>query len=101
MHAPSGAQRDFTVLESTIAGLNAGKKGLDAEHESASALLADLDERLLKLKDSATNAERERAALAARKEALEVGLNRKDGAKGTARGQRRSISRMAPGQWLP
>jgi chromosome segregation protein len=74
------AQRDFTVLESTIAGLDAGEEGLDAEHESASALLADLDERLLKLKDSATNAERERAALAARKEALEVGLNRKDGA---------------------
>jgi chromosome segregation protein len=74
------AQKDFTVLESTIAGLDAGEEGLDAEHEAASSLLADIEERLAKLKESATAAERERAALAARKEALEVGLNRKDGA---------------------
>ena len=74
------AQKDFTVLESTIAGLDAGEEGLDAEHEAASSLLADIEERLTKLRESATSGERERAALAARKEALEVGLNRKDGA---------------------
>jgi len=74
------AQKDFTVLESTIAGLDAGEEGLDAEHEAASSLLAELEQQLSSLKEAATAAERERAALAARKEALEVGLNRKDGA---------------------
>ncbi len=74
------AQRDFTSLETRIAGLDAGERGLDAEHEGAAALLDDIDERLAKLREEAQDAERERAALAARKEALEIGLSRKDGA---------------------
>ena len=75
------AQRDFTALESRIAGLDAGEEGLDAEHEGASALLGD--DRGAAGQDcarSAPAAERERGSLAARKEALELGLNRKDGA---------------------
>ena len=40
------AQRDFTSLESRIAGLDAGEEGLDSEHEGASSTLADLEERL-------------------------------------------------------
>ncbi len=74
------AQHDFTALESRIAGLDAGEEGLDAEHEAAASLLADLEERLAKLREEAQAAERERGALTARKEALELGLNRKDGA---------------------
>jgi chromosome segregation protein len=74
------SQHDFTSLESRVAGLDAGEEGLDAEHEAASALLADIEDRLAKLGGDVTAAERERSSLTARKEALELGLNRKDGA---------------------
>ena len=40
------AQRDFTALETRVAGLDAGEEGLDAEHEAAVAALDDIDERL-------------------------------------------------------
>jgi chromosome segregation protein len=74
------AQRDFTALETRVAGLDAGEEGLDAEHEAAAAELDDLEERLAKAREEAQRAERDRATLAARKDALELGLNRKDGA---------------------
>ena len=74
------AQHDFTALETRVAGLDAGEEGLDAEHEGAAATLADLEDRLAKTREEAQAAERERGALTARKEALELGLNRKDGA---------------------
>ncbi|MEZ5194738.1 MAG: AAA family ATPase, partial [Nocardioides sp.] len=74
------AQHDFTALETRVAGLDAGEEGLDAEHEAAAAVLADLEERLAKARDEARQADRDRHALQARKEALEVGLDRKDGA---------------------
>ncbi len=74
------AQHDFTSLESRVASLDAGEEGLDAEHEGASALLGDIEDRLAKLRGDVTAAERERSSLTARKEALELGLNRKDGA---------------------
>ncbi|MFC7493454.1 MULTISPECIES: chromosome segregation protein SMC [unclassified Nocardioides] len=74
------AQRDFTALETRVAGLDAGEEGLDAEHEAATAALDDIEERLAKARDEALQADRDRSALAARKDALELGLNRKDGA---------------------
>jgi len=74
------AQRDFTALETKVAGLDAGEEGLDAEHEAASAALDDIQERLAKAQEEALQADRDRATLAARKDALEMGLARKDGA---------------------
>ncbi|MEP9364436.1 chromosome segregation protein SMC [Nocardioides sp. CN2-186] len=74
------AQRDFTSLETKVAGLDAGEEGLDAEHEAAVSALDDIEERLAKARDEALQADRDRGALAARKDALEMGLNRKDGA---------------------
>jgi len=74
------ARRDFTALETSIAGLDAGEEGLDAEHEGASSSLADVEERLSKTRQEAQSAEHERGALTARKEALELGLSHKDGA---------------------
>ncbi|MDP3891259.1 chromosome segregation protein SMC, partial [Nocardioides sp.] len=74
------AQRDFTALETRVAGLDAGEEGLDAEHEAAVAALDDLEERLAKARDEARQADRDRSSLMARKDALEMGLNRKDGA---------------------
>ncbi|CAN5162595.1 chromosome segregation protein SMC [soil metagenome] len=74
------AQRDFTALETSVAGLTAGEEGLDAEHEMATAVLADLEDRLEKLREETATADRDRSAVAARKEALELGLARRDGA---------------------
>jgi chromosome segregation protein len=74
------SQRDFTALETRVAGLDAGEEGLDAEHEAAVAALDDLDERLTKVRAEAAQADRDKAGLSARKEALELGLARKDGA---------------------
>ncbi len=74
------AQRDFTSLETKVAGLDAGEEGLDAEHEEASAALDEIEERLAVVREQAAQADRSRSTLAARKDALEMGLNRKDGA---------------------
>ncbi|KRF36429.1 chromosome segregation protein SMC [Nocardioides sp. Soil805] len=74
------AQRDFTALETKVAGLDAGEEGLDAEHEDAVAALDDIDERLAQAREEAQQADRDRAGLVARRDALEIGLNRKDGA---------------------
>lgn len=74
------AQKDFTALETRVAGLDAGEEGLDAEHEVAAGQLDDLEERLAKTREEMQRAERDRSSLVARKDALELGLNRKDGA---------------------
>ncbi len=74
------AQRDYTALETRVAGLDAGEEGLDAEHETAVALLEGLEDRLAKARAEAAQADRDRSSLAARKDALEMGLARKDGA---------------------
>jgi len=74
------ATRDFTALETQVAGLDAGESGLDAEHEAARAAFIDAEDRLAKLADETRAADRQRAALHARREALELGLARKDGA---------------------
>jgi len=74
------ARREFTALESRIAGLDAGELDLDTEHERASTGLSVAEERLERLRDDERSAERERASLVARTEALGLGLRRKDGA---------------------
>ncbi|MGH8774978.1 MAG: chromosome segregation protein SMC, partial [Jiangellaceae bacterium] len=78
-HRTTEAERQFTVLETTIAGLSVGEQGLDAEHERFQAGLDDAEAALAALRDEERAAERERAALAARCEALELGLTRRDG----------------------
>ena len=47
------AQRDFTALETRVAGLDAGEEGLDAEHEAAVGALGDLEDRLAKAREEA------------------------------------------------
>jgi chromosome segregation protein len=74
------AQRDFTALETRVAGLDAGEEGLDSEHEEAVAALDEVEEQLARARDDAQQADRDRAGLIARRDALELGLNRKDGA---------------------
>ncbi|WP_402467717.1 chromosome segregation protein SMC [Isoptericola aurantiacus] len=74
------AAREFSALESQVVGAEEGEEGLDADHEAAEeavtgarAAVADLTERL-------GAAEKDHATWSARVEALELSLDRKDGA---------------------
>jgi len=72
------AQQEFTHIEVNVAGLDAGEVDLDREHERAEAELVEVDGDVERLRTEEAAAERQRAALAARREALAIGLERKD-----------------------
>ncbi|WP_018773465.1 chromosome segregation protein SMC [Arthrobacter sp. 131MFCol6.1] len=83
------AHSEFTALEAQVAGVEDGEESLDADYEAASealdTIIADIDA----LKAAEREGERERGALMARRDALQLGLNRKDGSGhvlGTAAG---------------
>ncbi len=74
-----GAHEEFTALESSVAGLDEGEVGLDTEHEQAATAYEAAQAQVAQLRQEERDAERDRAALTARKEALELSLARKDG----------------------
>ena len=74
-----GAQSEFATVESEVAGLDAGEVDLDTRFETAAAALSEAEERLASLQDEEREVERQRAAAAARREALALGLARRDG----------------------
>ncbi|NAZ88181.1 chromosome segregation SMC family protein, partial [Kineococcus indalonis] len=74
------AQADFAALETQVAGVEEGEEGLDAEHEAAAAELAGAEAAHEAARAEERAAAQERARWSARKEALEIGLDRKDGA---------------------
>ncbi len=73
------AHAEFAALESQVAGAEEGEEGLDATYEKAENELDDATAELTRLREEQHTAERERDALTARREALETGLQRKDG----------------------
>ncbi len=73
------AQSEFTALESQVAGVEDGEETLDADYEDASAALDAILAEIDALKAAERDGERERGALMARRDALQLGLNRKDG----------------------
>ena len=73
------AQREFTALESQVAGVEDGEETLDADYEDASEALDAVLSEIDALKAAEREGERERGALVARRDALQLGLNRKDG----------------------
>ena len=75
----AAAQAEFTAVESEVAGLDAGEVDLDARFENAAAALSEAEERLTALQDEEREVERQRAAASARRDALALGLERKDG----------------------
>ena len=75
------AQSEFTALESQVAGVEHGEETLDAEYEDASAALDGILAEIDSLKNTERDAVRQRDALKARHEALQLGLNRKDGSE--------------------
>ncbi|BAS17535.1 chromosome partition protein Smc [Arthrobacter sp. Hiyo8] len=62
-----------------MAGVEDGEESLDAEYEDASALLDEINAEIEALKAAERDEVRERDALTARRDALQLGLNRKDG----------------------
>ena len=76
----AAVQREYEQLKSEVEGIDGDAGGLDAEVEEAAQALAEAEEKLTELRAAEREANQERAAFGARKEALELGLNRKDGA---------------------
>ncbi|MFC9089816.1 chromosome segregation protein SMC [Nocardiopsis dassonvillei] len=74
------AQTEYEMAAEEAAGLDEGDAELDAAQEEAARRLSEADAGINRLRDAERTAEGERAALAARKEALELGLAHKDGA---------------------
>ncbi|GGS11019.1 chromosome partition protein Smc [Streptomyces aureoverticillatus] len=73
------AQEEYEQLKAEVDGLDAGDAELGERHEEARRSLADAEAELTAAREAATAAERKRAALAARHDALALGLRRKDG----------------------
>ncbi len=73
------AQSEFTALESQVAGVEDGEETLDADYEDASEALDSITADIDALKAAEREGDRERGALVARRDALQLGLNRKDG----------------------
>lgn len=74
------AQREFTALEGDIAGVEAGEAGLDDAYENAARAHEDIQNEVSALQDTLRELERSIATSTARRDALVLGLNRKDGA---------------------
>jgi chromosome segregation protein len=73
------AHGEYTAVESEVAGLDAGEVDLDARYETVASALVEAEERLSALQDEEREVERRRSAAAARRDALALGLARKDG----------------------
>ncbi len=74
------AELEFATLESSIADEEAGEEDLDEVYEQAAAELGQLEREVERLLETERTAERDRQSGAARVEALELSLRRKDGA---------------------
>jgi chromosome segregation protein len=74
------AHAEYTALETQVAGLDQGEVNLDERYEEAAAVLSAAEDAVAHLQADEREAERERSALTARREALELGLTRRDGA---------------------
>ncbi|WP_211372368.1 MULTISPECIES: chromosome segregation protein SMC [Arthrobacter] len=73
------AEADFAALEQEAAGAESGEEGLDAEYEEATEALEVATARLADLVEEERQAVRDRETLTARRDALAVGLDRRDG----------------------
>ncbi|GAA1922354.1 AAA family ATPase [Streptantibioticus ferralitis] len=73
------AQEEYEQLRAQVDGLAVDDAELEERYESAKREQERAEEELAAAREAATTAERERAALAARHDALALGLRRKDG----------------------
>jgi chromosome segregation protein len=75
----AGTSRELGALESEVGGED-GEEGLDVAHEAASEVLELAKAEVRHLQEQVTTAQRDRSSAAAKVEALELSLDRKDGA---------------------
>ncbi|MGW3804054.1 chromosome segregation SMC family protein, partial [Streptomyces clavifer] len=75
----AAAQEEYEQLKAEVAGLDADDAELAEQHDTAKRELAEAEAVFGRAREEATVAERKRAAVAARHEALSLGLRRKDG----------------------
>ncbi|MGW7356663.1 chromosome segregation protein SMC [Streptomyces sp. NPDC054802] len=73
------AQEEYEQLKAEVDALDADDSELAGRHDAAKRELADAESALSTAREALTTAERKRAAVAARREALALGLRRKDG----------------------
>ncbi|MEU1158636.1 AAA family ATPase, partial [Streptomyces sp. NPDC005918] len=73
------AQEEYEQLKAEVDGLDADDAELGERHDAAKRELAEAEAALTTAREAATSAERRRAAVAARHDALALGLRRKDG----------------------
>ncbi|HEX8304901.1 MAG TPA: chromosome segregation protein SMC [Jatrophihabitans sp.] len=76
----AAARAELESAHGEVGALDQGELDLDARHEAALARHAEAAERLRELTEAHRTAERERSTWTARREALAMGLTRKDGA---------------------
>jgi chromosome segregation protein len=74
------AEEELLGVQSEVGALDDGEVGLDEVHEAAVAALAEVEERVRALEVEERDADRERSTWTARREALALGLTRRDGA---------------------
>jgi len=74
------AEEEFAALEASVAADEEGEAGLDTAYEQARATLAKAEAELSRWRQAERDADSDRSRSAARLEALELSLRRKDGA---------------------
>ncbi len=74
----NAAAQEFSTLESQVAGVEAGEERLDEDYEVATAAVDALDAKIEAVITEQLAAQRDRDSLTARRDALAVGLLRKD-----------------------
>ncbi|MHC0433339.1 AAA family ATPase [Streptomyces sp. O3] len=92
----AAAQREYEQLKAEVDGLDADDRALGERHDAARRALADAEAALTAAREAATGAERKRAAVAARHEALALGLRRKDGTGALLAAQDRLTGLLGP-----
>ncbi|MGX9886304.1 chromosome segregation protein SMC [Streptomyces sp. NPDC002276] len=75
----TAAQEEYETLQAEVDGLDAGDEELSEQHKAARAALAEAEAAQSAAREASTAAERQRAATQARRDALALGLRRKDG----------------------
>ena len=76
----AAAQAEFDALQSEVGALDEGELGLDERHEAAVGAYDAAKAAVRELSEASRAAEQDRATWSARKDALSLGLTRKDGA---------------------
>ncbi|MFD0270778.1 chromosome segregation SMC family protein [Streptomyces sp. NPDC127106] len=90
----AAAQAEYEALAEEVGGLD--EPEADGAYEAARAELAAAETALAAARDAATAAERSRAAVAARRDALALGLRRKDGTGAVLAAKERLTGLLGP-----